>query len=78
MVASGNVYRVTAENVDQSGLDLSLKTPIFHSHNGCTSSTCGPLVNPKKTLSANRINSSNHQDSTGQNPQHLLHEDFKR
>ena len=27
-------------SVDQSGLDLSLKTPRFHSHNGCTSSIC--------------------------------------
>ena len=48
MVTFGNVCRATVENIDQSGLDLSLKTPIFHLHNDCRSSICGPLVNPTR------------------------------
>ena len=72
MATTGHVHWVTAEHVDQSWLDLSLKTSIFHSQNGCTSSTCGPLVN-----ATNQIITSNKSDSTGQNPQHLLQEDFK-
>ena len=48
MGLSRNVQQITAESVDRSGLDLSLKTPRFHSHNGCTSSICGPLANLAK------------------------------
>ena len=48
MGLSRNVQQITAESVDQSGLDLSLKTQRFHSHNGCTSSICGPLANLAK------------------------------